>query len=182
MHFSPTPSAEFENEVFPHMRTLFTVGLRLTRDPDDAHDLVQDTLLRALGAWERFAKGSNCRAWLIRILTNSYISRYRRGVRDRAYERSHEAAGDGCSEPDVEVSVFEAALSDEVVEALSGLPWEFRQVVSLCDLEGLSYRETARRIGCPIGTVMSRLFRARRILEDRLSPLARESGILRPAA
>lgn len=182
MQLSPSVSAEFQAEVFPHVRTLYAVGLRLTRDADDAHDLVQDALLRAFRAWNRFEKGTNCRAWLVRILTNNYISRYRRCVRDRAYERSVEALEHGISEPEAEHRMFESALSDEVVAALADLPSDFLEVIRLCDLEGFSYQETARRMGCPIGTVMSRLFRARRLLESRLSPLARERGIVRTAA
>lgn len=174
--------AQFQKEVFPHLRTLFTVGLRLTRQPEDAQDLVQDTLLRAFAAWDRFEPGSNCRAWLVRILTNDFISRYRRGQRDRAYERTAGALEEGFVRAEIDSSVVDSSLSDEVLAALGDLPQEFRQVVSLCDLEGLSYRETAKRMGCPIGTVMSRLFRARRLLEQRLSPLAAERGIVRSAA
>ena len=185
---TPTSTVtEFEAEARSHARTLFAVALRLTRDPHDAEDLVQDALVRGLAAWDRFAKGTNCRAWLVRILTNRFISGYRRNATARRYVCHEEAACAvreqlAAADDGDAVAVTAYPLCDQVVAALGDLPPDFRRVVTLCDVQGLSYREAARRIGCPVGTVMSRLHRARRALERSLEPLARERGILRRVA
>lgn len=141
---------------------------------------MQETLLRAYAAWGSFQQGTNCRAWLFRILTNSFINEYRRLSKERAYAGRNEplfsparrhAAGDP------EGALCERMLGDEVTAALSALPDDFRCVVVLADVQGMSYREIAETIGCPLGTVMSRLYRARRILESSLGEYAREIGI-----
>jgi RNA polymerase sigma-70 factor (ECF subfamily) len=173
---------DFEAQALPLLNDLFAAAMRLCRNPADAQDLVQDSLVRAYAAWDRFEHGSNCRAWLLRILTNSYINGYRRGRSHKKFaarpgdepvellygsERYHTAA-------DPEGAMTAPTLGDEVTRALAELPEEYRLVVVLADLEGMSYKEIATAVGCPVGTVMSRLFRARRQLEGRLAAYARK--------
>jgi len=153
----------FEQQALGHLHELYATALRYARDEKDAEDLVQETLLRAFAAWEQFQEGTNCRAWLFRILTNNFINEYRR-LRRRAAR-------------DPEGAFHELLLGDEVVAALSTLPDGFKQVVILADLKGLSYREIAEELSCPIGTVMSRLHRARRMLSLQLHDYARTQGI-----
>lgn len=172
--------AAFERETLEHLGALRATALRFARNEKDAEDLVQETLVRALAAWRQFQKGTNCRAWLFRILFHNFINEYRRATRERAWVGRCEpllsparrfAAGDP------EGAMLERLLGDEVTAALAELPDEYRQVVVMADLQGLSYREIARELGCPLGTVMSRLFRARRLLEGPLGDYAREHGI-----
>jgi RNA polymerase sigma-70 factor (ECF subfamily) len=171
---------DFESQALQHLSELRAAALRYARNERDAEDLVQETLLRAFAAWGSFQQGTNCRAWLFRILTNSFINEYRRLSKERAYAGRNEplfsparrhAAGDP------EGALCERMLGDEVTAALSALPGDFRCVVVLADVQGMSYREIAETIGCPLGTVMSRLYRARRILETSLGEYAREIGI-----
>jgi RNA polymerase sigma-70 factor (ECF subfamily) len=180
-------AAGFEATVLPLRRDLFGAALRLTRRRADAEDLVQDTLMRGLAAWSSFIPGSNCRAWLHRILTNAFISGFRRRRRharftseapDDALRALHESALDR-ADPTAQVGTH--ALGDEVAAALDELAPDYRTVVELADLEGMRYRDIADRLGVPIGTVMSRLFRARRLLEARLAAYAAERGIVRSA-
>jgi RNA polymerase sigma-70 factor (ECF subfamily) len=171
---------EFEELVMPHRPELFACAMRYTRNPRDAEDLVQETLLRALAAWPRFIRGSNARAWAFRILTNSFINGYRRRRRHRRFETetpddAMEALyGDerprAADDPEEAMVVHE--MSDEVVRALASLTVEYRQVVLLADVSGLRYRDIAARLRIPVGTVMSRLFRARRQLEAQLAGFA----------
>lgn len=181
--------AEFEAEVIPLADELYASALRYTKNSGDAEDLVQETMLRALAAWKRFIPGSNCRAWLFRILTNSFINNYRRRRRHRKF--AHET-GDDCvvalygndlhKSVDPQREMIKHTLSDEVSTALDALGDDYRRVVELADLEGIRYREIAERLGVPIGTVMSRLFRARRQLEEALREFAAEDyGITRAA-
>jgi RNA polymerase sigma-70 factor (ECF subfamily) len=172
----------------PYRRELLAAALRLTRSRPDAEDLLQDTLLRALAAWPSFIPGSNCRAWLHRILTNCFISGYRRRRRlerftaetgDDAARAFYGAAVDRARDPRALIAAD--GLGDEVILALAELQPEYRVVVELADLRGQSYREIAGQLGVPIGTVMSRLFRARRQLEARLAPYAADRGIARAA-
>ncbi len=179
----------FTDEVLPHRDVLFATALRLTKQPGDAEDLVQETMVRALAAWDRFERGSNCRAWLIRILTNSFINNYRRRRRHQRFATEHpdEAVtafyGDSHRVArDPEEQLLSDALGDEVKAALETLGDDYRKVVELADLRGIRYRDIAARLGVPIGTVMSRLFRARRQLERLLADYAaRDYGIRRAA-
>lgn len=185
-----TPTmADFEAQVIPLADELYASALRYTKNPGDAEDLVQETMLRALGAWKRFIPGSNCRAWLFRILTNSFINNYRRRRRHRKF--AHET-GDDCvvalygndlvRSENPQREMIKNTLSDEVSAALDSLGEDYRKVVELADLEGIRYREIAERLGVPIGTVMSRLFRARRQLEELLREYAADDyGISRAA-
>ncbi len=175
----------FEKEALKHAGELYATALRYVRNPKDAEDLVQETFLKAYAAWDNFQEGTNCRAWLFRILTNSFINEYRRGIKERRWQ--------GRGEPiicphrrqearDPEGAMVDRMLSDEVELALSELSPDFRTVVEMADLQGLSYKDIAYKLGCPMGTVMSRLFRARRVLEAMLKEYALEVGVLRPAA
>jgi RNA polymerase sigma-70 factor, ECF subfamily len=186
-----TPShAEFATACVPHQAELFGVAMRICRDPDMAKDLVQETLLRAMVAWSSFEPGSNVRAWLFRILTNSFINGYRKRRRHQRFatERPGDAltalyGRDQDHTDDVEDVLFGDQLSDEVQGALGKLGADYRDVVERADLKGQKYKDIADDLEVPIGTVMSRLFRARRVLEAELSPYAaRDYGIHKRAA
>lgn len=178
-------TAEFETKVLPLRDDLHRVALRLTRSPEAAEDLVQETLLHAYRGFSRFKPGTNLRAWLIRILTNLFISRYRherRTVSTVSLEglfEDMEVAEDMTGllldeNPSPEDLVLDQVLDEEVQEALLKLPEPFRQAVILCDIEGLSYTEAAEAMGVPIGTVRSRLFRGREILRRLLWDYAKK--------
>src|SRR5262245_16969933 len=181
---------QFEDEALPHLDALYGVALRLTRNPRDAEDLVQDTVLRAYRYWHRFERGTNCKAWLFKILTNTFINRYHRTKRDRdhlASVRDEEAATQDIlshevteASRDPEGALASRLLSDDVIRALEALPTEFRLAVLLCDVEEFSYKEIAEIMECPVGTVMSRLFRGRRLLQRSLHDYAVEQGIIKP--
>jgi RNA polymerase sigma-70 factor (ECF subfamily) len=176
---------EFEREVLPHLQVLYGVALRMTKSAGDAEDLVQDTILRAYRFWDGFEAGSNCRAWLMRIMTNVFRNRYREQSREQEIlgEAESSAANlgqfQGRAPRDAESALFGRMLSRDVEKALESLPPEFRLPVILADLEDLSYKEIADIMECPAGTVMSRLFRGRRMLQKRLSDYAAE---VEPAA
>jgi len=183
--------SDFEREAMSHLTTLLAVGSRLTRSTAEAEDLVQDTLLKALRAKEHFTPGSNMRAWLLRILTNTFINRYRRGGLERSVLDGPDAdpLADGWigastmeAMRDPESRAMRALLEKEIVAALDELPEEFRLAVVLSDVEELSYKEISEIMGCPIGTVMSRLHRGRRLLKRRLYEHARTLGIVGPEA
>jgi len=181
--------SDFEKEAMSHLSTLLAVGSRLTRSSAEAEDLVQDTLLKALRAREHFTPGSNMRAWLLRIQTNTFINRYRRGGLERSVLDGPDAdpLADGWigastmeAMRDPESRAMRALLEKEIVAALDELPEEFRLAVVLSDVEELSYKEISEIMGCPIGTVMSRLHRGRRLLKRRLYEHARTLGIVGP--
>ena len=183
---------EFDAEVLPHLDALFANALRLTRSRPDAEDLVQETVLRAFRFFERFERGSNVKAWLLRIQYNAFVNRYRRSAKERDIKDS---MAQGPVGEDVVSRDALRALTDptgtalrpivlrEIEAALDTLPEEHRMVVLLADLEELSYKEIAEVLGCPIGTVMSRLHRARRALRERLLEHAEnELGVRAEAA
>jgi RNA polymerase sigma-70 factor (ECF subfamily) len=179
----------FELACLPHQAELFGVAMRICRDPDTAKDLVQETLLRAMCAWDSFQTGSNLRAWLFRILTNAFINGYRKRRRHQRFatERPGDALAalygrdQDCTE-NLEVELFGEELCDEVKTALGRLGPEYRDVVERADLRGEKYKDIADALEVPIGTVMSRLFRARRVLESELAGFAaRDYGIKRAA-
>jgi len=182
-------SDEFETLIESHLAGLLGVAMRYTRDRAEAEDLVQDTIVRTLRFRDRFAPGSNFRAWSYTVLVHTFIHKYRRRKREREIlsgqsrfdvdEQLHSSKSrELAMRP--EKAYLERLLSDEVVAALAGLPEDFRAVVVLCDIEGLSYKEIAEVVGCPAGTVMSRLFRGRRLLQGKLARLAVERGICAP--
>lgn len=180
---------EFENEVLSQLPALLTIASRLTRNTAEAEDLVQDSVVKAIRAREQFEAGTNMRAWLLRILTNTFINRYRRGGLERSVLEGPDAdpLADGWVSTatmeamrDPEALALRPVLESEIRKALSELPEEFRLAVLLADVEELSYREISEIMGCPIGTVMSRLHRGRRLLKARLYEHARDLGIVGP--
>ncbi len=186
MLFRTAPSKpDFEREVMPHMRLLYGVALRMARVEGDAEDLVQDTILRAYRFWDTFEAGTNCKAWLLRILTNSFRNRYREREREQEIMGEAESCDahlgqfQGQNPRDAESALFGRMLSRDVEKALAALPTEFRLPVILADLEDLSYKEIAEVMECPAGTVMSRLYRGRKMLQKLLYDYAVESGIIR---
>jgi RNA polymerase sigma-70 factor (ECF subfamily) len=159
---------------------LHRAALRLTRSAFDADDLVQETLARAWAFWDRFEKGTNARAWLHRILVNTFINGYRRKRRERdAMRRAEEV---GVFDDRFAPSFAGEAVGDEVLSAMESLRPEYRHTVVMVDLLGLSYAEAAEAAGCPIGTIMSRLHRGRRGLQDRLRGYATDLGYVVAAA
>lgn len=167
----------------PHMSALYHFAVRLCRDKDDAADLVQETFLKAFRFFDKFERGTNCKAWLFRILKNSYINRYRKTTKEPdvveydVVEDFYETIKDSSvATSTLEEQVFEQALDDEVTTAIDRLPDEFRTVVILCDIEGFTYEEIAEFVDCPIGTVRSRLHRARKLLAASLMEYARQRG------
>jgi RNA polymerase sigma-70 factor (ECF subfamily) len=185
-----TPArSEFETVALPHIDALYGAAYRLTRNPRDAEDLVQDAMLRAYRFWDTFQKDSNCKAWLFRILTNTFINTYQKRKRTREVLNAAQAeqdATDGVlmhegsmSQRNPEGILLDNTLSDDVAVALEALPADFRVAVVLCDVEGFSYKEIAEIMECPVGTVMSRLYRGRRLLKKSLHDFAIAQGIIR---
>jgi RNA polymerase sigma-70 factor (ECF subfamily) len=183
------PPREFEREALAHLSALLAVGTRLTKNTAEAEDLVQDTYVKAMRARRQFEAGTNMRAWLLRILTNTFINRYRRGGLEKSVIEGPDAdpLADGwigastlAAMRDPESQALRPVLEREIKTALDELPDEFRLAVVLADVEELSYREISDIMGCPIGTVMSRLHRGRRLLKGRLYEHARAMGIVRP--
>ena len=181
--------AEFERQALVHADALFGAAYRLTRNPRDAEDLVQDSLLRAYRFWDSFQQDSNCKAWLLRIVTNTFINEYQRRKRSREVldaANAEQQATDGVlvhAEADDKQSpervMLHHAVSDDVQRALDALPDDFRTAVILCDMQGLSYKEIAEIMECPVGTVMSRLFRGRKLLAAALREFAVAEGYVR---
>ena len=175
--------ARFEREALVHLDSMYRVARRLTGDAADADDLVQDALLKAYRGWDTFTPGTNARAWLLTILRNAFINEYRRRSRrpetvplDTA-EASAALPETGADDP--QARFFDRIVDDEVLRAVDALPEAFREAVVLSDIEGLDYRETARVLGVPVGTVKSRLFRGRRLLKTKLYQYAVEMGYIR---
>ena len=175
--------SEFEGVALVHLDLLYRAALRLTHNRAEAEDLVQETWLRALRHFDQFDPGSNCRAWLLTILRNAFLNRVRREGREilESDMAATEAGAARLEEASVarssaEEDFFQTVLHGDVDRALKTLPLPFRLVVTLADLEGLTYKEVAQVLDCPIGTVMSRLSRARQLLRKELVTLAREHG------
>jgi RNA polymerase sigma-70 factor, ECF subfamily len=183
--------ATFTDQAMEHMPSLYTAALRMTRNPSDAEDLVQETYLRAFRGFGGFQEGTNLKAWLYRILTNTFINRYRAKKRRPEetdfddvedfylYRRMGglEEARAGRSAEDELMDLFPEA---EVKDAVESLPENFRMAVLLADVEGFSYKEIADILDIPIGTVMSRLHRGRKALQKRLYDYAAERGLNGP--
>ncbi len=178
---------EFEGLALEHIDPLYSAALRLTKNERDAEDLVQDCFLRAFRFFDKFERGTNIKAWLFKILTNTFINRYRRKVKERtvvegaAREGNNERfvardANESASNP--EQYLFDRLLSDDVLKAIDGLPIDFRLVVILADLQEFSYKEIAEILDCPVGTVMSRLYRGRKLLQKTLLGYALENGVI----
>lgn len=174
---------EFQQEAIPHMDILFNYALRLTGNHEDANDLLQETYLKAYRFWDKFEKGTNCRAWLFRIMRNSYINRYRKAVKtpehvdyDEIKEFYNTIREQSTDANDLSERLYGQLLDDQVATAITDLPEEFRTVVILCDIEGFTYEEAAEFVDCPIGTIRSRLHRGRKLLRDKLFKYAHERG------
>jgi RNA polymerase sigma-70 factor (ECF subfamily) len=184
----PDPTrAEFEALALCHLDALYAAAFRLTRNERDAEDLVQDAFLRAFRFFDKFERGTNIKAWLFKILTNTFINRYRRTTRERSIVDGAEReavkervvsrdASELASNP--EQVFFDRLLSDDVVRAVDALPIDFRLVVILADLQEFSYKEIADVLDVPVGTVMSRLFRGRRLLQKALAAYAAATGVV----
>jgi len=179
---------EFEDVVLVHLDSLYNGALRMARNREDAEDLVQDTVLKAFRFFDKFEKGTNIRAWLFTILTNTYINKYRKKIRQPTmieFEEERTQVKDQTFRDPIEITAAghrEALLElvdDDVKEAVDSLPDEFRIVVLLADLEDFSYKEIADIAGCPLGTVMSRLYRGRRLLRKKLHDYAVNRGYLK---
>ena len=177
---------EFEAEALPHMDVLYNFALRTTGNQDDAHDLLQETYLKAYRFWDKYEKGTNIRAWLFRIMKNSYINRYRKETKEpdkvdyEDIENFYNTIRAESTDPnDLQKQLYSNLLGDEVTKALQGLPDDFRTVVILCDIEGLTYEEIAEFVECPIGTVRSRLHRGRKLLQVELFEYAKRQGMIK---
>ncbi len=179
--------ARFADEALVHMGHLRAAASAMTRNPHDAEDLVQETYTKAYASFQQFREGTNARAWLLRILTNTFISSYRRrqrepvrvsltGVEDGQLTRGW--AGRGVAPRSAEEMALDRLPDSSVTRALKELPQDFRTTVYLADMEGFSYREVADIMRCPVGTVMSRLHRARGQLRGMLRDQAAERGIV----
>jgi RNA polymerase sigma-70 factor (ECF subfamily) len=179
---------EFEELALQHLEPMYSAALRLTKNERDAEDLVQDTFMRAYRFFDKFERGTNMKAWLFKILTNTFINRYRRRVKERTVvegaerETVHERfisrdATEYAANP--EQYFFERLLSDDILGAIDQLPIDFRLVVILADLQEFSYKEIAEILGCPVGTVMSRLYRGRKLLQKMLKRYATDTGVLK---
>ena len=178
---------QFSAEALTHLDSMYGAAMRLTRSEADAQDLVQDAFLKAYRFYDRYEPGTNMRAWLLRVLTNTFINKYRRSSRERRVFDGDDAepVGEGVMsraamralhEPDGEA--MRSLVSQEIQAALDELSEEHRLMIVLADVEELSYKEIADIVGCPIGTVMSRLHRARKQLQTRLLDHAIELGIV----
>ena len=178
--------ANFETDAMQYAPQLYSAALRMTRNPADAEDVVQETFLKAYRAYGSFTEGTNLKAWLYRILTNTYINKYRKQQRRPSevelgelqdlylYKRLGEASG---ATQSAEEDMLDAFVDTDVIEALEALPETFRLPVLLADVDGFSYKEIAEMLDIPIGTVMSRLHRGRKALQKKLWDVAEQHGI-----
>jgi RNA polymerase sigma-70 factor (ECF subfamily) len=174
---------EFQKEAVVHLNSLYNYALHLTMNPDDAEDLVQETYLKAYRFFNSFERGTNCKAWLFKILKNNYINRFRKNSKEpgkvdydliKDFYHSIKDVQNDTTEADSDY--FHSLLHEEVYQALHSLPEEFREVIQLCDIEGFTYEEIANMVESPIGTVRSRLYRGRKLLREQLEEYAKKYG------
>jgi RNA polymerase sigma factor (sigma-70 family) len=173
----------FNQEFMPHINSMYNFAYRLTLDSDDAKDLLQDTYMKAFRFIDSFQQGTNAKAWLFRILKNSFINDYRKKSKEPSKVDYQEVETFYNSEdvdrqitPDLRVEALQDMIGDEISTALNALDVDFRTVIILCDLEGFKYEEMAKILDIPIGTVRSRLHRARNLLKEKLSEYAKTMG------
>ncbi len=185
-HSSSIDYKAFEEEAVVHSKAVYHFALSMTGNPEDANDLVQETYLKAFRYFHNFTKGSNCKAWLFMILKNTFINEYRKKKREPHkvnyddiedfYESIKPGQVDRTENLD---KIYENTFDDDISKAMNELPENFRSVVTLCDLEGYSYEEIAEYVDCPIGTVRSRLHRARKLLHSKLYKYADRHGYIK---
>lgn len=173
----------FDEEFFPHMKALYNFAFHLTYDGEAANDLVQETFLKAYRFIDSYQKGTNSKAWLFKILKNEFINNYRKKIKRPTnvdfedvinYHESDDASYVGSL--DLRQEIFQNMMGDEITIALNSLPSDFRTIILLCDIEGFTYEELAKILDIPIGTVRSRLFRARNMLKEKLREYALKIG------
>lgn len=174
---------EFNNEVIPHLDAMYNFAVRLTTDANDAEDLVQDAIVKAYRFFDSYEKGTNAKAWLFRILKNSYINNYRKQSKQPNHvdydevSTFYETVRDETTDTsDLENIMYRELMDDDMTNALAQIPEDFRTVVLLCDVEGFTYEEIANMLDVPIGTIRSRLHRGRNLLKTQLQEYAQKKG------
>ena len=174
---------DFKEEMLPHLDALYHFAVRLCMDPENAEDLVQDTVVKAYRFFNSYEKGTNARAWLFRILKNSYINQYRKQSKqpykvdyDEVSSFYESIRSERTDTTDLEELLYREMLDDDITDALESLPEDFRTVVLLCDVEGFTYEEIANMLDVPIGTIRSRLHRGRNLLRSALMEYAERRG------
>ncbi|MEJ2105616.1 MAG: sigma-70 family RNA polymerase sigma factor [Ignavibacteriaceae bacterium] len=176
---------DFTTETLPHENALYNYALKISGNADDAQDLVQETYYKAYRHFDKFQSGTNSKAWMFMILKNTFINDYRKSKRE-PYKLDYEqiqnfyenVKSDRAQENNLDSDYYNNLLDDELTEAIDQLPTKMREVFLLCDLEGYSYEETAELVQCPLGTVRSRLHRARHMLQEILFDYAKDKGFL----
>jgi len=176
---------EFIKEALPHEDALYNYALKISGNSDDAQDLVQETYYKAYRHFDKFQVGTNSKAWMFMILKNSFINDYRKSKRE-PYKLDYEqiqnfyenVKSDRAQTNNLDTEFYNDLLDDELTAAIDQLPTKMREVFLLCDLDGNSYEETAELVGCPVGTVRSRLHRARHMLQENLMEYAKHKGFL----
>ena len=180
-------SAAFEREVLPHLDSIYSMALRLARNPDDANDLLQETILRAFRFFHQFTPGTNSRAWVLTILFNNFRNGYRKAGREQAgiseeeftSQLDAESMAADQSQSDPEALAFAGIMEPEVQSALDSIPEEFRTALLLVDVQEFSYHEVSKVLSIPVGTVKSRVSRGRALMREALIGFARRRGIIR---